>query len=71
MRWQRQELTERKPHQAQEHSVRERIEALRDILSETGGVPSASRKDLKQAQLPDREPHHVMTNQAQHLSANE
>ncbi|WP_220205353.1 hypothetical protein [Reticulibacter mediterranei] len=48
MRWQRQALTERKP---EESSVRERIEALRAIISETGGVLSASRKELKHAFL--------------------
>ncbi|WP_220209269.1 hypothetical protein [Reticulibacter mediterranei] len=49
MRWQRQALTERKP---EETSVRERIEALRAIISETEGVPPAIRKDLKQAHHP-------------------
>ncbi|GHO98544.1 hypothetical protein KSF_085920 [Reticulibacter mediterranei] len=56
---------------AKEQSVRERIEALRAIISETEGVPSASRKDQKQAQLPDRESHYAMTEQAYCPSANE
>ncbi|WP_220209265.1 hypothetical protein [Reticulibacter mediterranei] len=51
--------------------MRERIEALRAIISETEGVPSASRKDQKQAQLPDRESHYAMTEQAYCPSANE
>lgn len=62
---------ERKPHQAEDASVRERIEALRAIIAETEGVPSAIRKDQKQTQLPDREPHHAMTEQAHRPSANE